>query len=344
MNDTPIEDCYQIIAEIGSGSYGRVFKGRNKKTHEVVAIKQIYFQNNSASSSSLNEIQTINSIDSPFTIKLHEIIKSVKDRSLYFIFDYGDFDLYSITRECKKKGSVLAAHFMRQILYGLKACREAHILHRDLKPANIIVTRQNLIKITDFGLAKFYDGKPCTPRLGTLWYSAPELLLGATNYDYSVDMWSAGCIFYELFLDEVLFSTSSSRDFDQLLKISSICGTISSKTMKNFSSYSGHTMFRNSVLDQDESVNLSNHLKKRNLDPSQIELLCGMLALDPAERFTPDQALSCSFFQKYNSDSDLPSLNLPEFHHRPCLNYTSQLHEKVIDVHIERILPPSILA
>ena len=91
--------------------------------------------------------------------------------------------------------------YVHQLISGLEHCHKRGVLHRDIKGSNLLLDNEGTLKIADFGLATFYDPNhkhPMTSRVVTLWYRAPELLLGATDYGVGIDLWSAGCILAEL--------------------------------------------------------------------------------------------------------------------------------------------------
>jgi serine/threonine protein kinase len=105
---------------------------------------------------------------------------------------------------------------MQQLLAGLQHCHERGILHRDIKGSNLLIDRHGVLKIGDFGLANYYGPgrrRPLTSRVVTLWYRAPELLLGSTDYGVGIDLWSAGCLLAEMFFGKPLLRATTEVSF-----------------------------------------------------------------------------------------------------------------------------------
>merc|ERR1712042_358761 len=119
----------------------------------------------------------------------------------------------------------LAMSYLKQLLEGIAYCHKHRVLHRDLKPQNLLIDQHGAIKLADFGLARAF-GVPVrvyTHEVVTLWYRAPEVLLGAARYSTPVDLWSIGTIFAELATKKPLFHGDS--EIDQLFRIFRTLGT-----------------------------------------------------------------------------------------------------------------------
>lgn len=107
--------------------------------------------------------------------------------------------------------------YMRQLLCGIAFMHHNKIVHRDIKASNLLLNNQGMLKIGDFGLSRFWNEVNAnagryTNKVVTLWYRPPELLLGTTSYDYSVDMWSIGCIFAELLTGRAILQGKTEID------------------------------------------------------------------------------------------------------------------------------------
>jgi len=184
-----------------------------------------------------------------------------------------------------------AKSFLYQLLRGIAYCHEHRVLHRDLKPQNLLINMTGELKLADFGLARAF-GIPVrnyTHEVVTLWYRAPDVLLGSRKYSTSVDIWSVGCIFAEMVNGRPLFPGAS--DADQLIKIFKILGTPSLATWPEITQLPDYK--------DNFPVYPGVSLKKmvRRLDPAGVDLLQRMLEYDPTKRISAESALHHPYFK-----------------------------------------------
>lgn len=220
-----IMNRYEITAQIGDGTFGRVMKARHKdKSSTTVAIKQIKKKMTSWKECiDLREIQTLREISHPNIVTLLEVILE-NDGSLYFVFEYmADGSLYELTKSCIESKSTLSnarvIDYVKQILQGLQFLHdEKHCFHRDIKPENVLVSGDT-IKLADFGLARsLIDSNPqLTYYVSTRWYRAPEVILRASCYGPPIDLYATGLIMAELYSLQPLLPGSSEIDQIKLM-------------------------------------------------------------------------------------------------------------------------------
>jgi cyclin-dependent kinase 2 len=182
--------------------------------------------------------------------------------------------------------------FLYQILCGIAYCHSHRVLHRDLKPQNLLIDRSsNSLKLADFGLARAF-GIPVrtfTHEVVTLWYRAPEILLGSRQYSTPVDVWSVGCIFAEMINQRPLFPGDS--EIDELFKIFRIMGTPNEDTWPGVTSLPDFK----SAFPKWPSQDLATLVP--NLEPAGLDILSSMLRLDPSRRITARGALEHEYFK-----------------------------------------------
>ena len=143
------------------------------------------------------------------------------ERKLTLVFEYLDQDLKKLLDAYAGQGLDYGTikSYLYQLVKGVHHCHSHRVLHRDLKPQNLLINREGSLKLADFGLARAF-GIPVrsyTHEVVTLWYRPPDVLMGSRNYNTSVDIWSVGCIFAELYNGTPLFQGTSHND--QLKKI-----------------------------------------------------------------------------------------------------------------------------
>jgi len=149
------------------------------------------------------------------------------------VFEYMDHDLTGILNHPTFRLELChIKHLAKQFFEGLEYLHHRGVLHRDIKGSNILLNNDGQLKIADFGLARFYTKASkkqldYTNRIITLWYRPPEILLGATAYGPAVDIWSAACVFVELFTRQPVFTGKT--EIDQLDTIYNVMGTPSEK-------------------------------------------------------------------------------------------------------------------
>lgn len=281
---------FEKIDPISAGGYGNVFKVKIKDNPNYFALKQFKKQNISEGIgvSCIREISILKEMS-------HENIETIIDSfysmdSLYILFEYYECHLRHL---CKCKFNYNITHIkeiMHQLLSGLHYLHSNGILHRDIKNENILVSKEGVLKIADFGLARFIasPGRPMSQNVITINYKPPEILFGAKHYSYSVDMWTAGCILAFLLKKEILFQGES--ELDVLTQIFTILGVPNEKSWKNCEQLENFKYFKSGDIRS-----LSKEFSGCNKDA--IDLLEGLLTLDPAKRLSAKEALEHSFFK-----------------------------------------------
>jgi CTD kinase subunit alpha len=212
-NQHPVRpgETYERIACVGEGTYGKVYKARNVETNVFVALKRIRMEGEKDGFpiTSMREIKLLQGLHQENVMRLIEMMVSKgffscpvpvdllkRAGSVYMVFEYMDHDLTGLLAHPDLRFSPANIKSLNhQMLKGLAYLHHRGILHRDMKGSNILLNARGVLKLADFGLARFYSKRKVqdyTNRVITLWYRSPELLLGETAYGPEVDMWSAG--------------------------------------------------------------------------------------------------------------------------------------------------------
>ena len=219
-------DRYSKIAKVGEGTYGLVYKAKNRETGEIVALKRIRLDSvdEGVPCTAIREISLLKELVYPHIVRLYDVIYT--EKKLTLVFEFLDQDLKKYMDFC---GGRLPADtirkFMSHLLLGIAFCHEHRVLHRDLKPQNLLINKRQELKLADFGLARAF-GIPVrtfSHEVVTLWYRAPDVLMGSTKYSTPIDMWSAGCIFAEMATGRPLFPGVNAQE--QIMTVFKIMGT-----------------------------------------------------------------------------------------------------------------------
>lgn len=290
-----VMEDYIKIEKIGEGTYGVVYKGRNKKTGLCVALKKIRLESEEEGvpSTAIREISLLKELQHPNIVNLEDVL--MQECKLYLVFEFLSMDLKKYMDNIPSgqyMDKMLVKSYLHQILQGILFCHQRRVLHRDLKPQNLLIDKKGVIKIADFGLARAF-GIPVrvyTHEVVTLWYRAPEVLLGSARYSTPIDMWSIGCIFAEMATKRPLFHGDS--EIDQLFRIFRTLGT---PTEENWKGVTELPDYKPTFPNWKPASNLSTTLK--NIDSEGMDILQKMLIYDPAARITAKTSINHAYFQ-----------------------------------------------
>ncbi|XP_067941740.1 cyclin-dependent kinase 7-like [Watersipora subatra] len=300
---------YEKIEFLGEGQFATVYKAKDLQDNDtIVAVKKIKLGRRAEAADGINrtalrEIKLLQELNHPNIISLRDVFGQKSNVSL--VMDFMDTDLEIIIKD--RSLILTAANVKSYILQTLLGCEYLHkcwILHRDLKPNNLLINRKGVLKLGDFGLAKFYGspGKQYTHQVVTRWYRAPELLYGAKMYGTGVDIWACGCILAELLLRNPFLPGDT--DIEQLSTIFKALGTPTSETWPTVSELPDYLEFKPII-----ATPLDQIFTAAGYD--LLELLGSMLKLDPIRRCTATQALRMSYFSNKPGPSTGSELPLP---------------------------------
>lgn len=216
---------YEKQIYLGKGANASVFLAKCQTTDIQVSIKSFKYdiddEDNNTIMWVLHEVAVLSMLCHPNIIKMLKF--EVEPTKLHIIYGFCDHTLHGAI---KNNIDYDVMDVMRQLVNGLAYCHGKGIIHTDLKPRNIFINNDGTVKIGDFGDA-IYNDKDITTRqtvVTTLWFRAPEVLMGMKDYDYAIDMWAVGCIYYELVCKESLFMGEG--ETDQLFQIFRVLGTV----------------------------------------------------------------------------------------------------------------------
>jgi len=300
---------YDKIDFLGEGQFATVYKAKDTLDGDkIVAVKKIKLGSRTEAKDGINrtalrEIKLLQEISHPNIIGLLDVFGHKSNISL--VFDFMETDLEVIVKDTN---IVLTPanikSYMLMTLQGLEYLHLHWILHRDLKPNNLLINEQGILKIGDFGLAKFF-GSPnrvYTHQVVTRWYRAPELLFGARIYGTGVDIWAVGCILAELLLRVPFFPGDS--DLDQLSKIFQALGTPDENRWPGMLQLPDYVQFK------PFPGTPFKHIFTAAQD-DLLGILEKMLHVNPLERCTCAQALKMAYFNNKPAPTPGPLLPRP---------------------------------
>ncbi|XP_037957703.1 cyclin-dependent kinase 1-like [Teleopsis dalmanni] len=288
---------FRKLKKIAEGAFGIVYKAEDLLTKQIVAIKKIKHEKNEGiPATAFREMDLLQELKHPNIICLIDIL--IYKGTLNLVLEYIPMDLKKYMDSMTPDTYIdkeLVRRYLYQITSATHYCHRNHILHRDLKPQNILIDQNGTIKVADFGLGRSISprSRVYTHEVVTLWYRAPEILLGSPYYAFSVDIWSVGCIFAEMSTRKPLFRGDS--EIDQLFHIFRILKTPTEDIWPGVTSLPDYK----ATFPCWSSYTLREQLK--NINELGIDLLQKMLIYDPFHRFTARDILNHPYFDDLSS-------------------------------------------
>lgn len=308
----PIEN-YKILNKIEEGTYGIVYRAIDRATGETVALKKLKWPKDERDGfpvTSLREINALMRINHPHVVALKEVAMGVANDEVYLVMEYVEHDLRTlIDDECDKKRFSISEikTLMKQLLSAISEMHKRWMIHRDLKTSNLLLSNKGEIKVADFGLARRLGDPPMvgshlTPLVVTLWYRAPELLLGDPAYDFSVDCWSLGCIMAELLLWRPLFPGKT-----EIAQLDNIFALLGLPDDTRWPGWGRLPHARKIKPNPGAYIDKLDQTFRDVISEAGKELLRALLTFDPKKRITAAEALRHPWFEEEPRPKD-PSL------------------------------------
>ncbi|CAI0628178.1 unnamed protein product [Linum tenue] len=197
-------ELFEKLEKVGEGTYGKVYRARERATGKIVALKKtrLHEDDEGVPATTLREVSILRMLSRDPHVDVKQGLNKEGKTVLYLVFEYMDTDLKKYIRSFRQTKATIPTNIVKTLMYqlckGVAFCHGHGLLHRDLKPHNLLMDKKTMmLKIADLGLARAFTLpiKKYTHEILTLWYRAPEVLLGDTHYSVAVDIWSVGCIF-----------------------------------------------------------------------------------------------------------------------------------------------------
>ena len=311
-----IDEQYERLEKAGGGSWGVVYLARNRENNKRVAIKRLIRRNNDGHWAQVakREEHILRACQaSPHVIQLEEVLEGAAvaangEGSVFLVMEQAQHDLRGLMENTDISGRWTRAHvkgYCWQLLCAVAFIHARGFMHRDLKPANVLISHDNVLKLADFGMAtSLVDGDDPLERHGhlmnpvaTMWYRAPEVILGARDYGAAIDVWAVGCIIGDL-LQNLVFLPGKS-DEEQLECIYALCGTPLENGWPEAATLPKWKVPPTvTVRDFQRSLVRENRLvaRKRFFTQQAVSLLDGLLMLRPGSRLGAAEALQHAYF------------------------------------------------
>ncbi|KAJ8605542.1 hypothetical protein CTAYLR_000104 [Chrysophaeum taylorii] len=299
MDIVEAKETYALERKVGEGAFGEVFRGRDVRTGVIVAVKLLRGERSEVPKAMLRELWALQTIESPHVPRL--LAHFPRGAALALVLEYSESDLRRVLdARVDDAGTRLplpgpvAASWLKDLLTGLKHVHETRLVHRDVKPSNLLIARDGVARLADFGQCRPLTGGDYSHQVSTRWYRAPELLFGAKRYGAGVDIWGAAALFAEMLENQVLFPGNS--DIEQLVVVFKKMGTPAPSRWPSASDLPDFDKISFPDAEPEPFDRVAPSASDLALD-----LLKRTLVLEPAWRLTASQALDHPCFASSSS-------------------------------------------
>jgi serine/threonine protein kinase len=318
-----LQQKFRIVEKVGHGCYSTVYKAIVPQTNKVVALKKIkvFDKSQGLPQAFFREVSHLRQLNDDNIVKLLDVFVA-DDTNTYLVLEYCDYDLERLIKNNIPGRGMPVQYvkcFFKQLLKAVLKCHQHGIIHRDLKPSNVLVTRNNVVKLADFGLSRNFSTSSAnkTHNVVTPGYRAPEIILGYSNYGFESDIWSLGAIFFEMVTGVQLFRPKTTTDASQLAAIVNILGKPTQSDFPNHQTMKNFNLFQSCLNSENQLSELLSEAFTGEFAEA-ISLIEGMLCYNPEERITIEKALNHPFFSDDESNiplhKKLPIISLEECH------------------------------
>lgn len=363
---------YEKLHRIGEGTYGVVYKARHMPTGQIVALKKVRFSGTKEGLpvTSVRELAILQQAKHPNIVSLLKVATGSRPDSVFLVFEYVEHDLGRVldshapaafehgsssgsSRRSRHAAAAAVAPvgafsegeakcLFRQLLSAVAYLHSKWILHRDLKLSNLLYSNTGKLKLCDFGLARHFspDSGRITPRVVTLWYRAPELLLGSDSYGPAIDAWALGCILGELLKGQPLFPASTEGEAIQMH--CQLLGTPNTSIWPAMR----HLPHTASIRWPDQPFNFLRRTFPE-LSEAGLRLLNGLLTYDAGKRMTAAEALEHEYFRERpypRRPADMPTFptaDTPGSTHR---QQPAARHDEAVQQHVAEVVDAAYAA
>ncbi|KAJ8478631.1 hypothetical protein OPV22_022358 [Ensete ventricosum] len=289
------QDDYEVVRKVGRGKYSEVFEGINITNNERCIIKILKPVKKKKIKREIKILQNL--CGGPNVVKLFDIVRDQQSKTPSLIFEYVNSTDFKVLYPTLTDYDI--RYYIYELLKALDYCHSQGIMHRDVKPHNVMIDHElRKLRLIDWGLAEFYHpNKEYNVRVASRYFKGPELLVDLQDYDYSLDLWSLGCMFAGMiFRKEPFFYGHDNHD--QLVKIAKVLGTDELNAYLNkyrleLDPQLDALVGRHSRKPWSKFINADNqHL----VSPEAIDFLDKLLRYDHQDRLTAREAMAHPYF------------------------------------------------